>query len=287
MYWKTITTYLVNWNPTWIKTVELSNWIWKAIIIPRAKLKEAKWRLETLQPAVYFLFWNDEEDKNTSYIWEAENLINRIGNHDSNKDFWDTVIAFISKDNNLTKADVKYLEARAIEQAKKTNRFSLLNSIEPIPNNLPEYQQACMDEFLENIDLLISAVGYPILKKISNEKNIHTWENIYFLNARNSQWKWVYTEDWFLVLKWSKGPNSIVESMIRDKWYAVRHRPRLIEKWIIIDDGKNIVFQEDYLFKSPSSAGMCIAWRSINWWLSWKNKDWKTLDEVERKELID
>ena len=60
-YWKTITTYLIDWNPSWIKTVELSNWVWKAIIIPRAKLKDAKQRNELFQPAIYFLFWIDEE----------------------------------------------------------------------------------------------------------------------------------------------------------------------------------------------------------------------------------
>jgi hypothetical protein len=37
------------------------------------------------------------------------------------------VIAFVSKDNNLTKADVKYLEAKAIEKAKKSNRYILQN----------------------------------------------------------------------------------------------------------------------------------------------------------------
>lgn len=85
-------------------------------------------------------------------------MINRLATHDTNKNFWDTVIVFISKDNNLTKADVKFLEAKAIEKAKFIGRYILENSIEPIPNNLPEYQIATMIEFLENINLLISAI---------------------------------------------------------------------------------------------------------------------------------
>ena len=44
----------------------------------------------------------------------------RITSHDTKKDFWDTVIVFVSKDNNLTKADVKFLEAKSIERAKKS-----------------------------------------------------------------------------------------------------------------------------------------------------------------------
>jgi hypothetical protein len=50
------------------------------------------------------------------------------------------------------------LEAKTIERAKKENRYSLQNQVEPIPNNLPEYQIASMNEFLDNIDLLISAI---------------------------------------------------------------------------------------------------------------------------------
>lgn len=57
---KTIITYLVDGNPTGIKTAELSNWIGKAIVIPRSKIKEAKDRGEVKQPAIYFLFGEDE-----------------------------------------------------------------------------------------------------------------------------------------------------------------------------------------------------------------------------------
>ncbi len=287
-YWKTITTYLVDWSPTWIKTVELSNWIWKAIIIPRARLKDVKQRQEVLQPAIYFLFWKDENWNDLAYIWEAENLINRIWNHDTNKDFWELVIWFISKDNNLTKADVKYLEANAIERAKKANRYILQNWVEPIPNNLPEYQISTMDEFLDNIDLLISSIWYPILKEIKiNFEDKNNDDNLYIIKARWANWKWILTDEWFIVLKWSYWPKVLVDSMIKNKWYAFRNRPILIQKWIMKEEWENIVFLKDYVFNSPSASSDILVWRSTNGWLLWKNKDWKTLDEVERKNLKD
>ena len=288
IYWKTITTYLVDWSPTWIKTVELSNWIWKAIIIPRAKLKDVKTRQEVLQPAIYFLFWSDEEWKNLAYIWEAENLINRIWNHDTNKDFWDIVIAFISKDNNLTKADVKYLEAKAIEKAKKLNRYELLNWVEPILNNLPEHQISTMNEFLDNIDLLISAIWYPIIKdiliwnqiQIEKQKN----NNLFFLKIRSCESQWIYNDDWFVVLKWSK--YSIEEA--KSFWWKYKQmRKDIFENWLVENDWKNLILKQDYIFSTPSSAASVLAWRLANWWTEWKNKDWKTLDEIERKNLKD
>ena len=44
-----------------------------------------------------------------------------------------------------------------------------------------------------------------------------------------------------------------------------------------------LVFEEDYLFSSPSSAGSQVLGRNTNGWDKWKSKDGKTLDEVERK----
>ncbi|NUJ98005.1 GIY-YIG nuclease family protein [Candidatus Gracilibacteria bacterium] len=280
-YGKTITTYLVDGSPTGIKTVELSNWIGKAIIIPRAKLKDVKNRQEVLQPAIYFLFGKNEEGNDLAYIGEAENLINRIGNHDTNKDFWDLVIAFVSKDNNLTKADVKYLEAKAIEKAKKSNRYILQNGVEPIPNNLPEYQISTMNEFLDNIDLLISAIGYPILKEINIAKKQENNENLYYLKSRGSDGVGFYNEEGFIVLKGSKiSPKEIIPYQ-KELGYIENNRERLVENGIIL----NGIFTNDYLFKTPTSACNIIAGGNQNGWIEWKNKEGKTLDEMERKNL--
>jgi hypothetical protein len=92
-----------------------------------------------------------------------------LATHDNKKDFWDLVIAFISKDNNLTKGDIKYLEARAIQKAKLAKVFLVENSVEPKINNLPEYQIDTMEDFLDNIELLISFLGYPILTEVKIE----------------------------------------------------------------------------------------------------------------------
>ncbi len=49
----------------------------------------------------------------------------------------------------MTKADVQYLEYRAISEAKKADKFVLNeNKQTPKAPNLPEYQKDSMDEFL-------------------------------------------------------------------------------------------------------------------------------------------
>lgn len=86
-----------------------------------------------------------------------------------------------------------------MERAKKNNKFLLQNSTTPIPNNLPEFQQSAMEEFLENVDLLISAMGYPILKEIAQKKK--TEEKKYFLVSKDAKAEGVYIQDGFVLLK--------------------------------------------------------------------------------------
>jgi len=68
MNWKTIITYLVDWTPTWIKTVEFSNRLIKGISIPRKDFKDIN--IEELSFSwIYFLFGEDEEWNDLVYIW--------------------------------------------------------------------------------------------------------------------------------------------------------------------------------------------------------------------------
>ena len=119
---KTITTYLIDGNPNGIRTCFISNKICKAVVVPRAKLMDAKKRSELHQPALYILI-SDSDDE--IYIGETEDFLSRIRDHEAKKSFWDQAIIFVSKDNDLTKSDVKYLEYLAIKQAQETARYNI------------------------------------------------------------------------------------------------------------------------------------------------------------------
>lgn len=43
------------------------------------------------------------------------------------KDFWNEVVIFTSKDQNLTKAHVQYLEAKLLERTRRRNRYAVAN----------------------------------------------------------------------------------------------------------------------------------------------------------------
>ena len=112
---KTITTYLIDGDPQGIKAVSISNRICQCLAIPRGLLKAANKRLELTRPSFYLLLG----DENLAYLGETEDFLGRIKDHKYKKDFWNEAIVFNAKDESLTKADVKYLEYLAIQQAKR------------------------------------------------------------------------------------------------------------------------------------------------------------------------
>ena len=92
------------------------------------------------------------------YIGEAESVSRRIRGHSDN-DFWVSVTAFVSKDENLTKSHSKYLEGRLIEKAHESARAAALNSISS-GAKLPESDMAEMNVFLQNIYQLLPILWF-------------------------------------------------------------------------------------------------------------------------------
>jgi hypothetical protein len=280
---KTIKIFLIDGEPNGLKTAELSNWVGQAIVIPRNKLKEIKQRAECNKPAVYFLIGKDNEEAllQTAYIGEAENLWNRLSTHDSSKDFWQTAIAFVSKDNNLTKAHVKYLESKCLDLAKIAKRFDLDNGKESSISLLPEADIAEMGEFLENLKLLLSALGYPILQEVISKEQKNTSDPLFICKGKEALATGRMTNEGFVVYKDSTATTSISSAVIE-------RNQRVIEKlisnnYITKQNDSLYIFTKDYVFNSPSAASDIILGNSTSGWKKWKSENGVTLEEIYKK----
>ena len=153
-YGKTIKLFLVDADPDGRMICELSNWTGKAYRIPRGKVKDCADRPELKSTAVYILFGRPESstEKPRAYIGEAENIYSRLVQHVAEKEFWNEAVVFISKDENLNKAHIKYLESRLHELATNAGRFHIQNGNTPTKSSISESDQAEMEEFIENIN---------------------------------------------------------------------------------------------------------------------------------------
>lgn len=114
----TIKIYLPHGDPKRLRTGEISNWSGKAVAGPRTELDQLLKRDEASSVGIYLLTGIEPSSGGPAvYIGEAESIQSRLKQH-LDKDFWNHVVYFTSKDENLKKSHIRYLEGRLIELAK-------------------------------------------------------------------------------------------------------------------------------------------------------------------------
>ena len=273
---RTITIFIPDSNPRGVKICDIKDSIVKAIFIPRNKLDTVYKRNDLQDPGIYFLFWKEDEiEKVSVYIGEAENLITRLKQHNANKDFWNKAICFVSEKRNINKAHIKYLENYCCEQAKIVNKCNLENSITPTQSSLTEQDVDFVLSFYDDMKVLISTLGFPIFQE--NKKNK---ENIFICKGKNAYAEGEYTEDGVIVFKGSKA--NLEETKTAGSWLSNR-RKILVDKSILEEKEGTYLFNEDYTFASPSTAAGVILGRRANGWIEWKDKNGKTMDAKIRQ----
>ena len=275
---KTIKIFLIDGDPNGRMSCELSNWTGKAYKIPRIKVKDCTDRDDLVSTGVYLLFGKDDEGKDLVYIGEAESILKRLLQHLNQKDFWNETIVFISKDENLNKAHIKYLENRLHEIAKSARRYKIENSITPTQSSISESDRAEMEEFIENIRMLVNTLGHKVFDEKREFKPKQKQEAFSIKAARGADGQGEPSSDGFVVFKGSKAAATIVNSMTTN---FISQRQKLIDEGILVDKGEYFEFSEDYIFSSPSTAAVMVMGRNANGLTEWKQKDGKTLKEFE------
>lgn len=275
---KTIKIFLIDGEPNGRMSCELSNWSGKAYKIPRIKIKDCSDRYDLTSTGVYLLFGKDDTGKDQVYIGEAESILKRLNQQLTQKDFWNEAIIFISKDENLNKAHIKYLENRLHEIAKSANRYTVDNSIVPTQSSISESDTAEMEEFIEYVKMLVNTLGHKVFDEKREFKPKQKQELFFIKAVRGADGQGEPTSDGFVVFKNSKAAATIVNSMTPN---FIAYRQRLINEGVLVDKGEYFEFSDDYIFSSPSTAAVMVMGRNANGLTEWKNKDGKTLKEFE------
>ena len=271
LFGKTISLFLIEGDPNKRWVCELSNWNGKAYKIPRIDVKRCSDRKDLAACGIYFLFGkNDSDDKGIVYIGESENVFERLKQHDSptGKDFWTECIVFISKDNRLNKAHIKYLEHRCYLLAKSADRYEIDNPTVPADASLTEPEQAEMEEFLYNIRMINNVLGHKVLEEVVAEESDSSDNNpiLYIQSTRGANASAKHTSEGFVVFKGSQVADSITKSCSKS---ICALRDKLIANGTI---DSNWIFTENKLFSSPSTAAGVVMGRSANGLTEWRTK---------------
>ena len=276
-YGKTIELFLVNGIVEGIVTAELSNWNGKAIRIPRTEVANCK-REDIKGVGVYFLFCEENSEEASVYVGEAENvherLIQHLRDYSSGKElyYWNTAVVFVGRD--LNKAHIRFLENRLVELVRETGTYRLLTKNTYKNTVLKESQIAAMEEFIDNVKILISALNYKVITPApeATEDTVY----LYCKGQSGANAKGFISTGGFTVVKGSTVSDHIVNSLPSRAKSYYNLRQKLVKDGIIQDD----TFIKDYEFSAPSAASTIVLGHTSN-----GNVDWKTEDGVKLKDL--
>jgi len=215
------------------------------------------------------------------YIGEGDPALPRLEQHFAKKDFWTSLLLFTSKDDNLNKAHVQYLESRLVALARDAKRCVLDNGNTPELPSLSEPDMAEMDGFLEEMLLIYPLLGLMVFEQ---PQPLRATERVLYLKARGIIAKGYEASEGFVVFANSQAATDNVPSIHHN---LLELRKRLVEQGILIRDADSLKLSQDYTFDSPSTASGVLLGRSSNGRVEWKDEQGRTLKQVQTSEIED
>ncbi len=275
----TIRLFLVHGDPKRLRVAELSNWTGKAVSAPRTEFEGVLARDECDKSGIYLLTGNDPESgKPAIYIGEAECIRDRVKNH-NDKDFWNQITFFVSKDENLTKAHIRYLEGKLLEQAKSAGRAVVTNN-QASGSRLPESDRAEMEVFLEKVNQLLPVLGIDLLVPMAGSTADGSTSKLLYCDIKGLKATGFRSANGFLVKKSSEAVASERPSSV--KWPWTRNlRQKLKDDGVLVVKGDRLVFAKDFEFASPSAAAAVVRGGHANGLTAWRDAHGTTLKELE------
>lgn len=289
---KKLTVYMIDGTEYGPRLIEIGNWVGKAIYTQRATVNKIMNRPEFDNPGVYCLKGDPTDDAYNEkiYIGEAENIRSRLKQHlsDPNKDFKE-LIFFVSKDELLTKTQIKYLESRIIQLAMEAKTAQIENSNSPGIPTLHEADISDMEYFLDQMKLILPVMGFNFLiastiKKMTDDiqsesKIVH---QTYYIKTKSYNASMFENDQGYIV---SKGSEAKKELSVSCTETYRSMRKKLIETKILVEDNDKLIFTEDAIFNSPSAAANMVLGRNSNGFSEWVDKEGKTFKEIQEKIL--
>lgn len=277
-----IRVFLTDGSPLGVQYAELVNWTGQAFSCPKNLLPELKdWVDQTQKPGVYILLGIRADDEQVAYIGESEDMLRRLVVEHYAKPPEGILeitqaLLFTSKDENLTKGHITFLEQRLQDRAKKANRIPLVVGRIPSEKMLSRPEEATMNEFLQNIYVVAATLGYTLFElpkktKIGGKKFTFTQQGGVTANG-------YLVEDGFLVESGSYAAKASTGSLY-DGYKKLKKQ--LVASGVLeLEDGK-YRFTSDYIFQTSSAAIGVVSGSQRSGPGSWKDDKDKTLGEFE------
>lgn len=264
-------------DPDGLRVVEKSNWPGVGVVFNRTNYKEVVNRGEFEKTGVYVLVGtSDDSILPTIYVGEGDPVKNRLNQHYGKKDFWDWAVFFVAKDDSLNKAHVQHLEAELLRLAREAKQCKLDNGQGALVPTLSEADLALADGFLHDILSIFPLLGLSVFEKTVTATKKSS--DLLTIDSKGVRATGYEDAKGFVVLKGSQLVKAETNTIHQ---YMSTLRKDLLAQGVIVDEGQHFVFSQDQVFTSPSTAAGVILGRTANGRIEWKNKEGKTLKQMQ------
>lgn len=279
---KQIKLFLIDGTAGGLTTAEITNWTGHVLTAKREEVAELLQREEVLRTGVYLLLGEDAEaiGNTRCYIGETDEIATRVRSHVRDKDFWDRILVVTSKDENLTKSHVRYLESRLIELATTASRVSLVNGTAPLVPRLPEADRSDMDYFVSQLQIILPVLGINAIRTrpvspTSNSDSTNASPVFALTHAKNGvdaraqviDGEFTLLEGSRVIGAWTATGKSLSTRRAYDG-YRAQHDQLVADGSIVVADSIGTTTRP-IVFGSPSAAGAVALGRSCNGRREW------------------
>lgn len=290
---RTIQLFLVDGTPSGLRKATIHGWTGLTFVATGATFAALTARPELNRTGIYILHGPNSGSINETrvYIGSANIVSERIKQSAQQRNFWETAIAIITSDDDLSKGHVEYLEARLIEMAHTAGRVTLDNGTNPAGHRrgLPEADKANMEQFLANLKIILPVIGLDFLKpqpRAVAQINISisqrtAQETTFEIRHKSGVTANAVEEDGeFVVLE---GSQALMNTGYVQQSYGAL-KENLIKLGILVPDGHDKYrFSRPYSFRSPSAAAAIVLDRNSNGRTEWKVKgERRTYDDWQQ-----
>jgi len=277
---RTLQIFLPNGDPSSLRIAEQTTSIMRLIEVPRRDLSAFMQLEDSKQVGVYFLIIG--ENKDSLYIGQSGEVGKRLmRHHQEDKKDWDRALVLVSLTQNLTQTHALYLESMSIERAKACCRYEVTNGNDGQAPHTPVPMKSDCHEMHEIGRLLLTTLGYPIFESLS-EPDTKSDETIFYCTRAEVDAQGLYTSEGMVILKGSRSP---AQSDRKAETRLVELRRELLEKGVLSQQDNSIVFERDYLCKTPSGASCLLLQATSNGWIDWKTEQGVTLHDHQGRDL--
>ena len=100
--------------------------------------------------------------KDLVYVGQSSDLSQRLSQHKLGKDWWDSAVILTTKDDNLNRSDIDYLEYVLIEKAFKLKKLDCDNKKKGNPPKVGEFRRVVLDQYLNEALFLMELIGIDV-----------------------------------------------------------------------------------------------------------------------------